>query len=112
MSEPKHPRWEKPVSSKTTTTTFGAPDGGVARGSQEGVLSAAVTPGPVTLFDMVSFRLIKRQLSRLYGLRVVKNVRHLDTNLFHNLELNSLDGEPLMRVHQYRLRLEKDSPEH
>ena len=43
------------------TTTFGALDGGVGLGSQDGVLSAAVTPGPVVLFDIVSFRFIKRQ---------------------------------------------------
>ena len=67
MSEPNHPRWENPVSSKTMTTTFGAPDGGVERGSQEGVLSAAVTPGPGALFVIVSFRPIKKQLSRQYG---------------------------------------------
>ena len=44
MSEPKAPRWPKPVSSSTMTTTFGAPAGGLGSAGKRGVDSAAVKP--------------------------------------------------------------------
>ena len=44
MSEPKAPRWPKPVSSKTMAITLGAPAGGLASCGKRGVDSAAVKP--------------------------------------------------------------------
>ena len=44
MSEPKAPRWPKPVSSRTMATTFGAPAGGLGSWGKRGVDSAAVKP--------------------------------------------------------------------
>jgi hypothetical protein len=36
MSEPKHPSWAKPTSSRTTITTFGAPAGASGSGGHHG----------------------------------------------------------------------------
>src|SRR5690349_16277058 len=44
MSEPKHPSCEKPVSSRTITTTFGAPVGGRGGGVNAGRDCAMVCP--------------------------------------------------------------------
>ena len=44
MSEPKQPSCAKPRSSRTITTTFGAPAGGTGGGAKLGVDSAIVRP--------------------------------------------------------------------
>src|SRR3974377_1190677 len=44
MSEPKQPRWAKPVSSRAIATTLGAPTGGLASTGLTGVASATVRP--------------------------------------------------------------------
>ena len=44
MSEPKHPSWAKPVSSRTITSTSGAPGPGSGGVSKSGVDSANVAP--------------------------------------------------------------------
>ncbi len=44
MSDPKAPRWPNPVSSRTMTTTFGAPAGGLGCRGKRGVDSGAVKP--------------------------------------------------------------------
>ncbi len=44
MSEPKAPRWPKPVSSSTMAMTLGAPLGGLGSWGKRGVDSAAVKP--------------------------------------------------------------------
>ena len=59
-SEPKHPKWEKPRSSKSTTTTLGAWSPGWAGSGQEGVESARVRP----ITPSKSVLVVMRQLPR------------------------------------------------
>ena len=44
MSDPKQPRWPKPVSSSTMASTLGAPAGGLGSCGKRGVDSAGVKP--------------------------------------------------------------------